>query len=74
MNLTEKEAYQAMIIFLEHFYSEAGSDELGWMLGSMSFLEDGNTADDAMWEMWLESIEKMKQTDDDDFRLKLTKE
>lgn len=74
MKLTEKEAYQAMFMFLEHFYSTTDSDELGWMLGSMSFLEDGSTADSAMWEIWLESIDKMKQSDDDAFLLKLNKE
>jgi len=74
MKLTEKEAYQAMIIFLNHFYTATNSDEFGWMLSSMSFLEDGSTADSAMWEIWLESIDKMKQADDDDFLLKLTKE
>lgn len=74
MKLTEKEAYQAMFMFLDHFYSETNSDDLAWMLGSMSFLEDGSTADAAMWEIWLESIDKIKNVDDDDFQLKLTKE
>lgn len=74
MELTKKEAYQAMFIFLDNFYSSTNSDELGWMLGSMSFLEDGGTADPAMWDIWLESIEKMKSADDDDFDLKLKKE
>lgn len=74
MKLTEKEAYQAMFMFLDHFYSKTDSDELAWMLSSMSFLEDGRTADAAMWEIWLESIDKMKKADDNDFLLKLTKE
>lgn len=73
MKLNEKEAYQAMFIFLDHFYSATDSDEIGWLLGSMSFLEDGDTADPAMWGIWLESIEKIKNADDD-FKLKLFKE
>ncbi len=74
MKLTEKEAYQAMFIFLDTYYKATGSDEIGALLGGMSFLEDGVTADAAMWEIWLESIEKMKESDDEDFMLNLTHE
>ncbi len=57
-NLSEHEAYAAMFAFLEHRYRLTGSDELGALLGSMSLLPGGNTADPAIWEDWLNAIRK----------------
>ncbi|MGK7883341.1 MAG: hypothetical protein AB4057_01800 [Crocosphaera sp.] len=57
--LTEKQAYLAMIEFLDYYYEQTQSDEIGELLGSLQLLEDGNPADPAMWEDWLKSIEKV---------------
>lgn len=54
--LTEHEAYAAMFAFLEHRYRLTESDDLGTLLGSMSLLPDGGTADPAIWEDWLNAI------------------
>jgi len=59
-NLSEKDAYLAMFAFLENEYEMTKSDDVGAMLGSMSFLKDGNTADPAAWNDWLEAIKKVK--------------
>ena len=48
-NLTHKEAYDAMYAFLAELYERFGFDQLGGVLGGMSFLEDGTTADPAIW-------------------------
>jgi len=53
-------AYAAMYEFLIGYYERTKSDDVGALLGSMSLLEDGGTADPAIWQDWLESIEKAK--------------
>ena len=54
--LSEREAYAAMFAFLEHRFKLSESDVLGGLLGSMSVLPDGSTADPAIWEDWLDAI------------------
>ena len=58
--LTVTEAYLAMYSFLENEYKMTKSDEIGCLLGGMSFLEDGGTADPAAWESWENAIRNMK--------------
>lgn len=58
--LTEREAYAAMFAFLEHRFDQTQSDELGALLGSMSLLPNGTTADPAIWEDWCAAIAKAK--------------
>jgi hypothetical protein len=55
-SLSEREAYAAMFGFLEHRYRLTESDELGALLGSMSLLPGGGTADPAIWDDWLTAI------------------
>lgn len=57
-SLSEHEAYAAMFAFLEHRYRLTESDELGALLGSMSLLPGGGTADPAIWEDWLNAIKE----------------
>ncbi len=57
-NLTDKEAFLAMYSFLQHWYEMTKSDDIGSLLGSMSLLEDGRTADPAIESDWLKAIEK----------------
>ena len=53
-----KEAYTAMYAFLENEYSLTNSDDIGGLLGGMSLLQDGTTADPAAWDDWLQSVQK----------------
>jgi len=69
--LTIREAYTAMYKFLEHEYEMTGSNDIGGMLGSMSLLDDGGTADPAAWEDWIKSVEKVIGGDDN-IKLKIT--
>jgi len=54
-------AYSAKFEFLMALYERTQSDELGALLGSMSLLPDGGTVDPAIWEDWLDAIEKAKK-------------
>lgn len=64
-NLTEKQAYLAMLMFLEQYFHQTQSDDIGALLGSMSFLEDENTADPAMWHDWQKCIQLSLEQDFD---------
>ena len=59
-NLTLKEASAAMFEVLKSRYKQTRSDELGGMLGEMSLLPDGSTADPAIWGDWLKCVEAAK--------------
>ena len=55
--MTDKQAYAAMFYYLEQYYNRGKSDEIGWMLGDMSLLEDGSTADSAVEQEWQEAVD-----------------
>jgi hypothetical protein len=61
MTLNEMDAYLATFEFLVLLYERTRSDDLGGILGSMSLLEDGMTADPSMWQDWIECVNKVKQ-------------
>jgi hypothetical protein len=61
LQLTIQEAYAAMYLFLGDLYERAGFDQLGGILGGMSLLKDGGTADPAYWHDWLRMVEKSKR-------------
>ena len=50
-----------MFSFLENYYELTKSDDIGSLLASMSLLQDGGSADPAIWREWLEAIEKTKK-------------
>ncbi|WP_321897890.1 hypothetical protein [Paraburkholderia heleia] len=58
-NLTPDLAYLAMYEFLVDLYQRTKSDELGSLLGSMSYLGDGETADPAVWKDWMRCVTKV---------------
>lgn len=55
--LSRTEAFLAAYAFLENWYELTHSEDVGSLLGSMSLLEDGITADPALWEDWCEAVE-----------------
>jgi hypothetical protein len=59
--LTERESYQAMIYFLEKYYELTNSSDVGALLGSMQLLEDGASADPALWSDWLGAIQRVQR-------------
>lgn len=60
--LTCFEAFNCMREFLEIYYNNTKSDDVGDILSAtqLSLWEDGLTADPASWEEWLECVEKVK--------------
>jgi hypothetical protein len=65
-------AYKAMFKFLDNKYELTKSNGIGDLLGGMSLLDDGSTADAAEWLDWIEAIETASQADCDT-NLHLTK-
>lgn len=55
--LTDRQAYLAMFHFLQEKYRMGGLDDLGGLLGSMSLLADGSTADPAFADDWRQAVE-----------------
>lgn len=56
--LTMREAYAAMYAYLQDIYDRTKSDELGALLGGLSFLQDRSTADPAAWTDWEEAVHR----------------
>lgn len=48
--ITVKTAFAAMYLFLENEYRLTNSGEIGGLLGGMSLLVEGGTADPAVWD------------------------
>lgn len=71
--LTKMQAYASMYKYLEALYERTGSDELGVLLGGMSLLADGTTADPAAWVEW-ESAVRLVVEEMPDLRLHLRRE
>lgn len=57
--ITVRQAFEAMLLFLEDIYKRTGSDDLGALLGDFQMLEDGTTADPAAWQDWLSSVRRV---------------
>ena len=58
VSVTPRQAYSAMYIFLEEYYQLTKSDDIGGLLGSMSLLPDGGSADPAILEDWSVALSK----------------
>lgn len=71
--ITIKQAYTAMFYYLENLYKMTNSGDLAGFLGSMSLLSDGKPADAAVWEDWVEAVNKVCNEPNDDIYLKLRK-
>ena len=62
--LTYLEDFKAMQCFLEKYYKETNSDDIGCLLGEMSFdvWKDMSTGDPATWLDWLQAIDIVKKS------------
>lgn len=58
-SLTEKQAYSAMVFFLDNIYKRMPTDELGGLLGSMSWMGDEEPVDAAYVEEWKQAVQKV---------------
>lgn len=59
--MTNKQAFRAMVYFLERHFERTKSDDIGALLGDLLVLEDGMTADPAAWPEWLECVRIAEQ-------------
>jgi len=63
-------AYQCMYTFLDNLYRKTDSEYLAGLLGDMARLEDGISADPAIWQEWLEACRLVASGEvNDQFRL-----
>ena len=77
--LDERTAYLAMFEFLRRHYERTGHpDEIGSLLGSLSLLNDEESADPASMQDWRDAIECVLKSEsssegyrDADFRLEI---
>jgi hypothetical protein len=63
MLFNELEAFKVMFSFLEKYYEQTQSDDIGSLLGDLTLLDDDRPIDSAMWEEWLEAVEKIMITE-----------
>ncbi len=54
--LTVLQAFNAMKLFLEKYYEQTSSDDVGSLLGDLQFLSDGKTVDPSAWEDWFACV------------------
>jgi len=55
--MTDEQAYAAMFHFLDQLWERTKSDDIGGLLGDMSLLPDGSTADPAVAIEWQEAVD-----------------
>lgn len=55
--LNERQAFEAMVRFLEGVYDRTQSDDIGALLSDLLIAETNETADPAAWEDWMNSVQ-----------------
>ena len=58
-NLSYVDAFKCMVYFLETYYEQTSSDDVGSLLWELQFLEDGETVDPRAWDDWLDCVKKV---------------
>jgi len=59
-----------MYKFLDEYYKRGKSEDIAVLLGNLSLLDDGMSADPAMMEEWDEAYLEALKSSDDDYLLK----
>ena len=54
---TERQAFIALRLFLEHFYVQAG-DDMETLIADVTREQDGQPLDPAAWEDWLMCVHR----------------
>lgn len=60
-----RDAYLAMFEYLRRYYERGRSDEIGGMLGSLSLLRDGMSADPAAMSDFLVSMDTVRRAEEE---------
>ena len=74
ITMTPVQAYAAMHYFLEDCYRRGRSDEIGGMLGGMSLLGDGGTADPAVKSDWQRAVQRAMTEGDSGLAFRIVKD
>ena len=79
MNLTEREAFLAMCLYLDSMYDYFSAvsdspDEIAMIQNTLNLQKDGSPVDPAVWEDWLKAIEKAKREGEEVARLRFVGE
>lgn len=61
--LTPRQAYLVMFEFLRQYYERGQSDEIGNLLGNLSLLSDGSSADPPQWTDWEIAVDRVLETE-----------
>lgn len=56
--MNNRQAYKAMLLFLEKYYMTAPSDDLAVLLGDMQLTKDGLPHDQALWDEWIHATRR----------------
>lgn len=60
MTIGEREAFIAMKLFLEQFYSRAGND-METLIADITIEADGQRLDPAAWSDWMRCVAKARE-------------
>lgn len=60
---TSRQAYLAMFEFLRQYYERGQSDQIGGLLGDLSLLSDGSSADAAQWLNWETAVSNVLEAE-----------
>jgi len=55
--LTELQPFNAMVKLFKKYYDLDSSGDIAVIAGSMNFLQDKKTVDEAKWEIWTECLD-----------------
>ena len=58
-SLSVQQAYLCMFEFLRQHYERGPTDEIGGLLGSLSMLADGASADPTLMSDWLDAVKRV---------------
>jgi hypothetical protein len=59
-DLTEREAFLAMALFINDFFQRAEGNDLITLLADLTMLADGRPLDPASWEDWQNAVQRVK--------------
>lgn len=62
--LTELEGFKSMTVFLNYYSKDFKSDDIASLLGSMALIDE-RPLDIALWNDWLQAMEKVKNTNEE---------
>lgn len=60
MEISEREAFVAMRLFLEQFYERAGND-METLIADITLERDGEPLDPAAWDDWMRCVAKARK-------------